>query len=380
MNNNNYFSIILIVLSLSISRTLAADDTEQPVKRLRPQTPQKPFPYFEELLTFKSQNPKIKLAGTLTLPDDSRKSYPAVVLLQGTGCFDRNQPVYGHQTFLVIADFLTRNGIAVLRYDKRGCGISDGDYESVTLADYADDAQGAINYLESRKEINNQCVGLVGHSQGGLVAPMAAVNKNINTIVMLAGPGMSYQENIMLSEKKMAAINGHTDEFIAQQKMVHQELFNAIITISDQTELKKSLEQILRESKDKLVLLVNKDEKETEEWIEFLVKDYSSPLLVEDFKGKPPEAFLSKLTIPVLAMTGDKDVNVPYPEEINAIEKIFKASGNRQAKIRIYEGLNHMFQPAKTGLQKEVNDIEQTISLEVLDDLREWILMHCPAE
>ncbi|MCW8093088.1 alpha/beta hydrolase family protein [Alteromonas sp. ASW11-130] len=367
---------IVVVVITSVFTLMAFASTSE--QSNRPQTPVKPFPYSEESVQFKSADPNIMIAGTLTLPATSNKRNPAAILLHGTGCWNRDQVIYGHKFFMVIADYLTRNGITVLRYDKRGCGQSKGEFSEASLDSFIEDADGAVNYLLSRNEIKKQCIGLIGHSEGGLVAPMAAVNKdNLNTIIMMAGPGLAYPENIILSEKRIAEIKGFSDEFIKTQTETLRKIFDYVFTIDDTLILQSKVRDLLYSSKEKLAVLAGLNQKEQEEYIEFLVRDYSSPSLIQDFKGAPPSAYLSKLTIPVLALTGDKDVNVPFPEEIQRIENVLKEHGNKVSTVKVFPGLNHMFQPATTGLPTEVNDIEQTISIEVLDYMSNWLKRRC---
>lgn len=170
-----------------LNLNLSQEEIKKP-KALRPQEPQKPYPYHDEEVTFTNSKAGIKLAGTLTLPNKSGK-FPAVVLISGSGPQNRDEEVFGHKPFLVLADYLTRNGIAVLRFDDRGVNLSEGDHSTATSADFATDVESAVAYLKTRSEIDHKKIGLMGHSEGGLIAPMvAAKDKSIAFIVLLAGP------------------------------------------------------------------------------------------------------------------------------------------------------------------------------------------------
>ncbi|MCW8107743.1 alpha/beta hydrolase [Alteromonas ponticola] len=345
-----------------------------PDEKLAHQTPISLSPYVKENVTFTSDNGETTLAGTLTFPDNINRALPAVVLLHGTGCYNRDYVVNQHKYFLVLADFLTRNGIAVLRYDKRGCGESQGDFSQATLNDFASDTTGAVRYLVSRKELSISHIGLIGHSEGGMVAPMAAIdNHDIDFLILLGAPGLSYPENILLSEERMAKIAGYSDDFVKQQRTANEEIFSAVMTINDREHLVKRLTQILYASRNQLYFLAGLEGKEFKERVQFLVGEYSSPLLINDFKGHPPSYFLRKVTCPVLAITGDRDVNVPYPEEIEAIAHALEEANNEDVTIKIFPSLNHMLQRSETGLPEESDDIEETIYPGVLHTIAEWI-------
>ena len=178
--------------------TLTINRVDKAVEILRPQEPKKPYPYIEEEVVYENKEAEITLAGTLTLPP-GKSSFPAVLLITGSGPQDRDETVYGHYPFLVLADYLTRQGVAVLRVDDRGVGESTGDFSQATSEDFASDVLAGIGYLKTRKEINPEQIGLIGHSEGGLIAPMVAIKSpDVAFIILMAGTGLTGEEILYL--------------------------------------------------------------------------------------------------------------------------------------------------------------------------------------
>lgn len=219
---------------------------------LRPQEPKPPFPYYQEDITFENTKAGIKLAGTLTLPARDSNS-PAVILISGGGPSDRNVESMGHKPFLVIADHLTRNGIAVLRFDDRGVKQSKGDYKSATSADFADDAESAIRYLKTRSEINSDQIGLAGHSEGGMIAPMvAARSKDVAFIIMLAGPGRPGDSSILLQMAASQRLLNYPEARIQQAQKVFAGAFKIVKESTDRTVLRENLKWYINTNLDSI--------------------------------------------------------------------------------------------------------------------------------
>ena len=191
-------------------------------KFVRPQEPTKPYPYYSEDVIFENKKDKITLAGTLTLPT-KEGNYPVVVLITGSGPQNRDEELLGHKPFLVLADYLTKNGIAVLRFDDRGIGESQGDFKTATSLDFASDVESAVNYLQTRKEINKKKIGLIGHSEGGIIAPMvAAKSKDIDFIVLLAGTGIPGGELMLLQKELIERASGANEADIQKGQMTNK--------------------------------------------------------------------------------------------------------------------------------------------------------------
>lgn len=330
----------------------------------RPQEPVKPYPYYSEEVSFKNDKANVTLAGTLTLPKKAGK-FPAVILITGSGAQNRDEEMLGHKPFLVISDYLTRNGIAVLRYDDRGTAKSTGDFHSGTTADFATDAESAFAYLQTRKEINAKEIGLIGHSEGGTIAPIVASrNKNIAFIVMLAGPGMQGNQLILLQKEKIDRMSKIPDSTIAKEKLILNNAYNIVMkSFSSDTTLRLKILNFLKSQYGNDL---------SESTANYMTTFIVNPWFIYFLKLNPIP-YLEKLNCPVLAMNGGIDLQVPAKENLEAIEAALKQGGNKNVTIKEFPGLNHLFQESATGLPSEYAKIEQTFSPKVLQYMTEWI-------
>jgi uncharacterized protein len=335
----------------------------------RPQTPKKPYPYDEVEVTYQNQQDKITFGATLTVPRGAGP-FPAVVLITGSGLEDRNEALFGHQPFLVLADYLTRRGIAVLRADDRGIGGTTKGSPNDTSENYVGDALAGVAFLKTRKEINPKQIGLVGHSEGGMIAPMAAARSNdVAFIVLMAGPGIvgdkllsmqnglisaaecqnEVKESVAQSAKVLAIAKDEKDPAIAKQKIQAEDAKLAAAA-------RKKLEAQLSASSTRIAEILSP-------WFHF-------------FLNYDPRPALLKVHIPVLALNGEKDTQVPAHEDLEAIEQALKDSGNRDYKIVLLPKLNHLFQTSTTGSPSEYGAIEETIAPVALDAMGDWIVAH----
>ena len=213
----------------------------------RPQEPSKPYSYYSEDVTFQNTNANITLAGTLTLPK-KQGVFPVVILISGSGPQNRDEELLGHKPFLVLSDYFTKNGIAVLRYDDRGVGLSQGDFKTATSADFATDVESAIAYLKTRKEINKKQIGLVGHSEGGLIAPMvSSKSKDVSFIVLLAGTGIQGDKLLLLQQELIAKANGASESDIRKSIQANAKLFEMVVQSNDNQKLKADLTNQINE-------------------------------------------------------------------------------------------------------------------------------------
>ena len=342
--------------------------------QLRPQEPKAPFPYKIEEIEFTNAKENINLAGTLTLPQKKEKS-SAVILIAGSGPNDRDETIFGHKPFWVLADYLSRNGIAVLRYDKRGVEKSGGEYFTATTQDFADDAEAALNYLKSRKEIDSSSIGLIGHSEGGIIAPMiASQNKDVKFLVLMAGLGVSGIE-LSLAQNQFAFNKASLSD---KEKDSLNEILKKVFTSTDnwteyvgseaeRSALKNELNILWQNLPMKIRGQVTK-----ETFIEKTTANIATPWFRHFLKVNPP-IYLQKLSIPVLAINGEKDTQVDYKCNLSAIESALIEGGNIKYEIKTYPNLNHLFQESNTGEIDEYVKIEQTISPKVLSDVTKWI-------
>jgi len=343
---------------------------EEPKPLVRLQEPKPPYPYHSEDLTFENKTAGITLAGTLTMPASGKK-FTAVILITGSGAQNRDEEIMGHKPFLVIADYLTRRGIAVLRYDDRGTALSTGKFSTATTADFATDAESAVAYLKTRKEINPRKIGLMGHSEGGIIAPMvAARSKDVAFIVMLAGTGLRGDEILLLQSELIARASALSEEKIAKSKNLNSLIYNKIanskeaITLQEATDIMTTLRNDLDE--------FTPEGMTTDDFIKISVAQMTSPWM-QYFLRYDPTPALEQVKCPVLAVNGSKDLQVPAKENLSAISATLKKGGNKKVTVKEYPNLNHLFQECATGLPAEYAFIEQTFSPEVLKDLGDWI-------
>ena len=336
-------------------------------KLIRPQTPKPPFPYSEENIVFKNTKDNISLSGTLSLPT-VKTSFPTVILISGSGPQNRNSEILGHQPFWVIADYLTRQGIGVLRFDDRGTADSEGDFRTATSFDFAEDVKAAVAYLKSRKDISPNKIGLIGHSEGGLIAPIVASEPNtVNFIILLAGPGLPGRELMLLQKASIEKASEVPAPITDKGQKVMGGAYNRIIQAppNDPT-LKDSLTAYFRTSYDNLI---------PEDQLHSIVQQISSPWMI-NFIKHDPAPILQKVTVPVLALNGEKDLQVPPKENLAGIEAALKKGGNTTFTTKEFQNLNHLFQNCETGLVNEYGNIEETFSEEVLSEITKWIKMH----
>ena len=335
----------------------------------RPQEPQPPFPYKVEEITIENPQAGITLAGTLTLPEQGSK-FPAVVLVTGSGPQNRDEEIMGHKPFLVIADYLTRNGIAVLRCDDRGVGESKGVYASATNEDFTSDAEAAFQYLKSRKEINSKQIGVIGHSCGGTVAFMlAARNKEVAFIVSLAGATIQGNSLMLKQSEMIFKSNGMTDAAWELTKPMLRTRY-ALLTQN------KSAEEIRKELYANVVQTLSPGQLQdinVMKKAEAQINSMTSPWYLH-FMRYDPISDLKKTQCPILALNGEKDLQVDADMNLGAVEQWVKSNGNKQVTTKEYPGLNHLFQVCKTCTINEYGQLEETISPEVLKDMSDWIL------
>jgi pimeloyl-ACP methyl ester carboxylesterase len=338
----------------------------------RPQEPKPPFSYISEEVTFLNVRDSIYLAGTLTMPS-SGQGFPVVVLISGSGPQNRDEELLGHKPFLVLADHLTKNGIAVLRYDDRGVGKSKGNFGKATSADFATDVSAAVQYLKTRKEIDGKKIGLIGHSEGGMIAPMVAADtKDIGFIVLLAGTGVPGKDIIILQQQLIAKAEGVVSEKdLAETAAFTEEIAKIVTSGKDEKTVSiefidflKSTWQKLPDSSKKIygteaVFLMQSAQMNTP-WMRF-------------FMAYDPATVLEKIRIPVLALNGSKDLQVWPAQNLPAIEKALKKAGNKKYTVKELPGLNHLFQECITGAPSEYEKIEMTIAPGVLDEINRWI-------
>ncbi len=343
----------------------------------RPQNPVPPFPYRSEDVHYPNPRAEITLAGTLTIPE-GEGPFPAVALISGSGAQNRDSEVFEHKLFLVLADHLTRRGIAVLRSDDRGVGESGGDFTSATSADFAGDAAAAAAYLRTRPEVDPNAVGLVGMSEGGLIAPLVAVEYGgVDFLVLMAGPGVNGGEIVLRQSELISRVNGVPEAVIARNLSRTTELFEIIRTEVDPATRRERMTEALRASLDAMSPLERAGSGiprgQEDNWIRQQVNQLGSAWF-HFFLTHEPEPVLRQITVPVLALNGSLDLQVEAAQNLPVVERALREGGNLDVTVEELEGLNHLFQTAGTGSPTEYAQIEETMSPEAMERVAGWIL------
>jgi pimeloyl-ACP methyl ester carboxylesterase len=335
----------------------------------RPQEPQPPFPYRSETLSYDTG--AAVLAGTLTLPE-GEGPFPAALLLSGSGAQNRDEEVFGHKPFLVLADHLTRAGIAVLRVDDRGTGESTGDMSGATMADFAEDAKAGLAMLQARPEIAADRVGLIGHSEGALVAPMVAADSDLPAfVVMLAGPGVTGDSLLLRQVELIMRADGATDEQLSGIVAQQRELLRLVRKDAEIERIRAQYTELLRAQ-----MSVASGEEPSEEELDAMLAlpmSVTSPWF-RHFIAFDPSEVLSRVRVPVLALYGEKDLQVDPKQNLPEIRRVLLAAGNEDVTVVELPGLNHLFQKAETGNIDEYYAIEETFDPQALAIVSSWIL------
>lgn len=357
--------------------TLERRDPKERTEPKRPQEPKKPYPYVEESVKYQNTKAGVTIGGTLTLPSAAANAapggattrVPAVLLLSGSGPQDRDESLMGHRPFLVLADHLTRQGIAVLRVDDRGVGDSTGRYNTSTLFDLADDAVAGVEFLAGHRAIDPQRIGIIGHSEGGVVGPLAATKSaSIKFLVLMAGSGMIGEDILYAQGAAIMQASGAPTDALAKQRTFQERTFAVLKQEPDPAAATQKLHALLGE------LYPNAPDGQRTV-LEASVETMNQPWF-RAFLTYDPRPTLRKVTCPVLAILGEKDVQVPAKDNAAQIEQALKAGGNKDVSIQILPGLNHLFQTATTGSPMEYARIEETIAPAALTAIAEWVRAH----
>jgi hypothetical protein len=340
----------------------------------RPQDPKAPFPYRVEEVFFINNNANnIKLAGTLTIPSDVKKP-PVAILISGSGPQDRNEELFDHKPFLVLADYLTRHGVAVLRYDDRGVAASEGTQKEATTADFSTDVAAAIAYLKTRKDIDKRQIGLIGHSEGGLIAPLVIANnqKDVAFFVSLAGPSLRGDQVLLSQMRRAAELSGAPEKELDFEMNLMDQLFKRILTAMDSSneDLQKELQIMMTAAATKAPEALQP--KYSQPYINAMAKEFSNSWM-RFFLTYDPAINLIKVTCPVLAVYGSLDYQVMPDINLAGMESAFLKAKNSDVTLKVLPGLNHLFQHANTGGAEEYSQIEETFDPATLQLIGSWI-------
>lgn len=339
---------------------LSLSKSEETEKLNRPQEPVKPYPYHEEEVSYENKEAAIKLSGTLTLPQ-KEGVFPAVILISGSGPQNRDEELMGHKPFLVLSDHLTKKGMAVLRFDDRGVGASTGDFKTATSVDFSKDVEAGIQYLKTRKEIDRQKIGLVGHSEGGLIASMvASASKDVSFIVLLAGTGIPGDQILLSQQKLIGSASGMDQNALMKNEALNKGAFEIVKKSGNDGQLRTDLTEYLKKNGIPDSGIASTVDQLTSPWMKYFIQ-YDPSLALETVK------------CPVLALNGEKDLQVSPKENLEAIKNSLAKGGNKKVTVKEHPGLNHLFQESKTGLPTEYAVIEQTFSPTALSEISNWI-------
>jgi uncharacterized protein len=325
--------------------------------------------YDQEQVAYENPSAGVTLAGTLTRPS-SGGPHPAAVLITGSGPHDRDETVFGHRPFLVLADHLTRHGLAVLRVDDRGVGESTGDFTTASTEDFASDVEAGVDFLQARTDIRGDGVGLIGHSDGAIIGPLvAAGSRDVAWIVMLAGTGVPGEELLLAQADRIAAAMGVPEESLAQQAEFNRAVYAVVKEQADDTVAKREIEKLIDEHAS------DAEDASTKQALTQL-RAQIPRLLGPWFRGfleSDPGTTLRGVRVPVLAMNGELDLQVPAKQNLPAIVAALEAGGNRDYTAVKLPGLNHLFQTALTGSPEEYEKIEETIAPVALRTISDWL-------
>lgn len=344
----------------------------------RPQDPEEPFPYLAEEVTYPNPEGGHVLAGAFTRPRDGGP-FPAVILISGSGPQDRDEALLGHRPFLVLSDHLTRRGIAVLRFDDRGVGKSTGDFAAATSEDFASDVLAGVAYLLGRDDVDPDRIGLAGHSEGGLIAPMAAVaSDDIAYIVLMAGPGVNGERILYAQTELIGRAAGMSEAQLAATRKLQSELFAVLKTNDDPESSAPEMEALVRAHLEKATPEERAqagvaDSASFERAVATEVRQINSPWF-RYFLVHEPAEFLERVTVPVLAVAGGKDLQVPADENLTEIAAALKRGGNTAWRTHLLPDHNHLFQRAETGAPSEYATIDETWSVESMELIADWVL------
>ncbi len=342
----------------------------------RPQTPKPPVPSRVEEVKIPTPTEGVVLAGTLTRPAGPGP-HPGVVLISGSGPQDRDETLFEHRPFAVLADSLTRAGYAVLRYDDRGVGRSTGNFPAGSTLDFAVDAETAFEWLKARPEVGK--AGFVGHSEGGMVAFLIGARRtDVAFLILLAAPGQSGSALLSAQQEEFGRMAGYSDEFLAKSRTLEGELLQAASANLPVDERKARLRAVNARS----VALMGPEDRRVHEKFAHLdeasVNQLASPWYAF-FLAYDPAGDLRKVKCPVLALNGTLDMQVRAGANLPLIKNALESGGNKSVEIRSLPGLNHLFQHAVTGNPNEYAKIQETLAPEALNFIRDWLQQTCPA-
>ena len=351
--------------------------TANPAELYRPQTPKPPFSYNSEDIIYTNKDKSVQYGATITIPK-GKGPFPAVLLITGSGQQNRDEEIFGHKPFAVIADYLTKRGYVVMRVDDRGMGKTTGDLSKATTAIFAQDVEVSFDYLKARKEVDRSKMGLLGHSEGGMIAEMmAAKRKEIDFIVLLAAPGINVKE-LMQDQAAMVMASGGVDSnIVAQYKKLYAAMEEAGLSASSEVDGKEKMTQALKNWKehatqDAITTVGVATADEEREYVAQMSKIITNTWF-NYFLRFDPQPYLRNISCKVLALDGSRDIQVPAVPDLQGIKESLLKSKSKSYEIKELPGLNHLFQNCNTCTVNEYAVLTETMSPEALRIIGEWL-------
>ncbi len=342
-----------------------------PDKQLnRPQHPKPPFDYSEISIAFKNEKEGIQLKGLITKPN-GEGPFPAVVLVTGSGPQDRDSEIFGHKPFLVIADYLTKQGIVVLRYDERGVGESEGQFSSATSLDFKDDALFALEYLRRQAFVDNQRVGVMGHSEGGLIAWLIGSEQSkVDFLIAMAPPVVPIPDLMLRQTEDISRSSGSPKELVDQQISINKKFYDLIINSKNSDDAISKIPELV----EKIMAGYGLEKEILEQQANSLSSTFEKSInpWFYNFIKTNPEEYISKITVPTFAAFGGRDLQVNAAQNGNRLIELFQKKP-ALLQLQVYPELNHLFQKAETGAVSEYEAIEETFNVIVLQDIIAFI-------
>ena len=361
VTNDNRLAGKFMQNGVVIPLVLEKGEVESGQNRIKYQTPLPPYAYDTLEVEIPNTYSNITLSGTLTQPAKEGK-YPAVILISGSGPQDRDETLFGHKPFKVLADYLTKNGIIVLRYDDRGIGKSEGDFEKATIDDFNKDAISAFNFLKTQQNVDVHKIGIIGHSEGGLIANLIAGQgmPNLSFIVTLAAPTIPIKDLMVEQLYRVGKAEGMSELQLAMAREINKKNFEVVksdLNTDDAYALLKKNMHIVEETAQNAAI--------RKEMLMMLTPAYRYFIRIN------PQEFIQKIYVPVFGAFGTLDVQVPSTMNLRGYYD--NLPKNSKTVLKEYENMNHLFQKAKTGRVAEYAQIEETINEQILKDIVDWI-------
>ncbi len=344
----------------------------------RPQTPKGPFSYKSEEVTYTNADNSISYGATITIPQGNGP-FPAILLITGSGPQNRDEEIFEHKPFAVLADALTNDGFVVLRVDDRGTGKTTGSFMTATTEDFVQDARTSLQYLQNRKEVNTKKAGLLGHSEGGLIAEIiAASNKNIDFIVLTGAPGIPIPQLMAEQNEQVLLKAGMSKELTTKYLGLYKDICHAVTTTSDREQAKKMIAETVktwRSHTDSLTVMATTgihDEASEQKLIDRMTAEFTRPW-TRQFLSYDPQSYIRKISCKVLAIGGEKDIQVVSAGNLAGIKAALEKSKSKSYEVKELPELNHLMQTCITCTIDEYKQLEETISPLAINTIKDWL-------